>query len=778
MFSAGRILRQNRRLSSFPAESLLDTAARSRRKEKRRKFRCYLPFMWSAFAMSFLGITIIVTGTAMCVAGWYLGHFGDDAFRPEPSSGSQNASYVGETSAVVGVLVDIPPARGLAYAGPVVMSFGCFAVVFACVVVCETRDRVLETMEDRIRRGLPARPPGGIQADFYALVVEVRKRRVERQRHGRKLLQSDDELDYAEERSGVECATSPLQPTPTSVDFISPSTIKDFVADYTDEPSLPALRVEHPDEMSVTTPGDRLEDSPDRWCLNPASSDNPCSRSVDVRLGAVTPSTSPGSRQAARHAGQNLSPSWQPTTMPQSSQSSLSCDIDMSSTDADPAEESGSTVVRSTGDQPRESTSSLLPFPLLAPISSLTQSLTLPYVRLDSSSESFAAPTYLVHTASVHAIADRSPDLVPRPNTTLFDFPPTDFRYGSDVTSGNVTAASDQWTSGTSSALESRFVADTCADGRDVTSDRSLVDDVIDVRGSENVELSHPLRDGSDGGFAESHAAAADDELPVLSVVNQTNKRHHEFDTAQPPSCDDTCLERLSSYADDVGPSRKRSRGTVRQQVLSAVDDDSASLFDPSHVGSNTSSVCPHVGSNTSSVCPHVGSNPSSVGPHVGSNPSSVCPHVGSSPSSVGPHVGSNPSSVGPRLICGGERWSSAGDTSGSTSLLDDARNAVCPRPRRPNGMRHLLSSRGRRQRPDNTTSRRNFDEDLDRRLTAHHSVNELDSFLLPTTTFDGDRSTDRPATSDELSQLIWQRRRTTAASPRRPAADPCQSTV
>lgn len=43
--------------------------------------------MWSALAMTCLGITIIVTGTAMCVAGWYLGHFDDDdddEVRPKP----------------------------------------------------------------------------------------------------------------------------------------------------------------------------------------------------------------------------------------------------------------------------------------------------------------------------------------------------------------------------------------------------------------------------------------------------------------------------------------------------------------------------------------------------------------------------------------------------------------------------------------------------------------------------------------------------------------------
>jgi len=187
MFSAGRILRQNRRLSSLPAGSLTGApAAKPRRKEK-RKFRCYLPFMWSALAMSFVGILIIVGGTVMCIAGWYLGHFDDE---PEP----EVVPAANATPAVVGVVsMEILPGRGLAYTGPVIMSFGCFAVVFACVIVCETRDRVLETMDERVRRGLPARPPGGIDADFYALVVEFRKRRLEKQRYRRKLLRRDDD---------------------------------------------------------------------------------------------------------------------------------------------------------------------------------------------------------------------------------------------------------------------------------------------------------------------------------------------------------------------------------------------------------------------------------------------------------------------------------------------------------------------------------------------------------------------------------------------------------
>jgi len=642
MFSAGRILRQNRRLSSLPPGSNLPRSgsaagSRPRRKEK-RKFRCYLPFMWSALAMTGVGLVVIVGGTGMCIAGWYLGHFGDadDEFAATPPDGAgRNVSraddarapevvgekpeiedetpevdrrvpkvvaekpeiddetpavdiqapevvgkqpkiddeapevdkrvseVVGETAEmvsetqevdreapkmgaeepqvvedkpevdsekpesdadapemvrmektdgktpkmngekqkaivevhneapeVVGMAVEVPPARGLAYAGPIVMSFGCFAVVFACVVVCETRDRVLETMEDRVRRGLPARPPGGIRADFYALVVEVRKRRVERHRHRRKLLQSDDDdlqPDLEQERSRVrhrrddpdpdfdlaKChdrdleperfrvhhreepdpdfdldrshdrdleperpridhdATSPLEPTPSSADFRSPSTVNDFVLDAFDEPAterqLPSLRVEQ-----IPPPCQ----PPARRYSNPVfSEEHLCSGS-----GVARETASPGSRQAARQAGQNLSPFWQLTGTIQlpSSASCSSFDNDMFCAPPEP----GCTIVRTSERRQGNMAASQLPFPLLA------HAQTLPYVCLErwspmhesfgldrSSAESFSLPTYLVHTASVHAIADRSPD----PETAA----PFDLRFGADVTSaGDVRDAS------------------------------------------------------------------------------------------------------------------------------------------------------------------------------------------------------------------------------------------------------------------------------------------------------------------------------------------------
>ena len=53
------------------------------------------------------------------------------------------------------------------------MSCGCFSLVFSCVVVCETRDKVLELMDERAKLGLD---PNQISVDFFRLVVPRSKR--------------------------------------------------------------------------------------------------------------------------------------------------------------------------------------------------------------------------------------------------------------------------------------------------------------------------------------------------------------------------------------------------------------------------------------------------------------------------------------------------------------------------------------------------------------------------------------------------------------------------
>lgn len=211
MFAAGRILRNNRRLSSIPQGGGLLAPARVRRKE-RRKFRCYMPFMWSALMMACAGLGIILTGIAMCFVGYYLGPFGstsvvasddrsDAIFEHRSNSTSTDGpstNWSPMAAAVSHEQSTLQTYRGLIYAGPVVMSFGCFAIVFACVIVCETRDRALETMDDRVRRGLSELPPGGLRPDFYTLVIEHRLLRLEKQRQRRR--QRQEEAEYGEQQ--------------------------------------------------------------------------------------------------------------------------------------------------------------------------------------------------------------------------------------------------------------------------------------------------------------------------------------------------------------------------------------------------------------------------------------------------------------------------------------------------------------------------------------------------------------------------------------------------
>ena len=63
-----------------------------------------MPFMWSALAMSFFGITVIVTGTAMCVAGWYLGHFGaDELITKTVVQSSNGTAVIGQPASLLGI---------------------------------------------------------------------------------------------------------------------------------------------------------------------------------------------------------------------------------------------------------------------------------------------------------------------------------------------------------------------------------------------------------------------------------------------------------------------------------------------------------------------------------------------------------------------------------------------------------------------------------------------------------------------------------------------------
>ena len=276
-------------------------------------------------------------------------------------------------------------------------------------------------------------------------------------------------------------------------------------------------------------------------------------------------------------------------------------------------------VAAGGGHQRRAVTPSQLPFPLLAPISSMAHcaAQTLPYVSVDALSGSLASTstTYLVHTASIHAVPDRrSPDVAPsRPDVTSYDLslPPPDLRYGcgavtagGDVTSGDVTTTADvsayrrnccDW--------NSRVVA------RDSTSGATSEDDpAVEPHYPgllpETVETADRLRAdkcsyGYDA-FSGCYTVDVGDSSSATCVVNETKRRRPcgsgaaaevqelrvaDRTAAKSEECIRGAAGKCTRSVDDGGPSRKRSRGSasdhphwqVRAGSPPLDDDDNAS---------------------------------------------------------------------------------------------------------------------------------------------------------------------------------------------------------
>src|SRR6218665_2688761 len=108
-----------------------------RPKKKKRKFTCYVPFMWQALVLAIIGTLLIIGGIVMCT----FGYLSDNVFMPTPSTTDQEKSTVDEGVVTVGTLTTVVQypyysycVRYLIYVGPVLMGSGCFLVVVASVV--------------------------------------------------------------------------------------------------------------------------------------------------------------------------------------------------------------------------------------------------------------------------------------------------------------------------------------------------------------------------------------------------------------------------------------------------------------------------------------------------------------------------------------------------------------------------------------------------------------------------------------------------------------------
>lgn len=153
----------------------------ARPRKKRRKFTFYVPFMWPAMALTLGGAVLIVGGVTMCIYGYFADSEAQRHAYWEEKEEEERMTTADDTSVLYPYYNY--SLRYLIYVGPVLMAIGCFLIVIASVVVCETRDRILDILErQKLSQVLsssgppPHPPPPPLQKpkpDFFRLVVGI-----------------------------------------------------------------------------------------------------------------------------------------------------------------------------------------------------------------------------------------------------------------------------------------------------------------------------------------------------------------------------------------------------------------------------------------------------------------------------------------------------------------------------------------------------------------------------------------------------------------------------
>ena len=126
--------------------------------------RLYVPCMWSSCVSCCSGFVIMFGGLAMSFMGFYAEFFATSV-QTSQSAANGTEKYL-----------HIDPAlryhiANFRYIGPLLMGLGTFLAIVACVIVLETRDKVLEMMEEKQWKAYKKK------VDFYDLIVLEMKRK-------------------------------------------------------------------------------------------------------------------------------------------------------------------------------------------------------------------------------------------------------------------------------------------------------------------------------------------------------------------------------------------------------------------------------------------------------------------------------------------------------------------------------------------------------------------------------------------------------------------------
>ena len=145
-------------------------------KDTKKALRFFIPFMWGTCIGVFVGLIILGSGAAMCATGYYAEFFS----KAEVSNGTHVMEVRRDHRKIYHMST-------LTILGPVLMGIGCFVIVVACVVVFETRDKIVsEVIAHSVSNASK-------KHDFYDVIIsKVKQQTITEQCHENAAFEADD----------------------------------------------------------------------------------------------------------------------------------------------------------------------------------------------------------------------------------------------------------------------------------------------------------------------------------------------------------------------------------------------------------------------------------------------------------------------------------------------------------------------------------------------------------------------------------------------------------
>ncbi len=163
MYAAGRGI-SNRLVGTTRKQKKKKTKEKDQKSALTLRQRLYVPCMWSSCLSCCFGSLIMFGGMVMSFMGYYAEFFATSIQTVTVNNTVHQTLHI--NSALKFHI------QNFMYIGPLLMGVGTFLAIVACVIVLETRDKVLDMMEAKMWKNK--------KADFYDLIcLEMKRKEIE-----------------------------------------------------------------------------------------------------------------------------------------------------------------------------------------------------------------------------------------------------------------------------------------------------------------------------------------------------------------------------------------------------------------------------------------------------------------------------------------------------------------------------------------------------------------------------------------------------------------------